>query len=99
VVNDFNIVIEKGLNTLTENPNERTARKVYQFFHKIAWKNMLLEEKKYLPIVKKRIDQGSLPDLIRERVLRRAQRTDFEEAVVGAYSKLAESLMDNQPYF
>ncbi len=99
LVNDFNFVIAKGLNAPTESPNGRTAREVCQSLYKIAWKNASLEEKKYLPIVKKRIDQGSLSDLIRERVLRRAQRTNFEEAVVSVYSKLTESLMDNQPYF
>jgi hypothetical protein len=49
--------------------------------------------------VKKRIDHGSLSDAIRERIERKAQKTDFKEAVVGVYSRLAESLMDNQPYF
>jgi hypothetical protein len=34
-----------------------------------------------------------------ERVEKKAQRTDFKEAVVSVYSRLAESLMDNQPYF
>jgi hypothetical protein len=59
----------------------------------------LARAKKYLLIVKKRIDLGSLSDLISERVLPRVQRTDFGEAVVSVYSKLTESLMDNQPFF
>jgi predicted CopG family antitoxin len=49
--------------------------------------------------VKKRIDQGSLSDIIRERVKRKAHKTDFKEAIISVYSKLAESLMDNQSHF
>ena len=99
LVKDFNSVVTKGLNAQTEHPNGRTAREVCRFFFGVAWKNASEEERKYLPTVKKRIDRGSLSDLTRERVERKAQKTDFKEAVVSVYSKLAESLMDNQPYF
>jgi hypothetical protein len=57
------------------------------------------EEAKYLWIVKKRIDEGNLSELIRDAVLKKAQRTDFKEAVLGVYSKLIKCLSDNQPYF
>ncbi len=33
---------------------------------------------------------------IRERVERKAQKTEFKEAIVSVYSRLVESLMDNQ---
>jgi gamma-glutamyl:cysteine ligase YbdK (ATP-grasp superfamily) len=99
LVRDFNSVIAKGLNAQTDHPSGRTARRVCQFFYGIAWKNASQDERKYLPTVKKRIDCGSLSEVIRERVKRKAQKTDFKESVVSVYSRLAESLMDNQPYF
>jgi hypothetical protein len=99
LVKDFNSVVQKGLNAQTEHPCGRTARKVCQFFFGIAWKNASQEERKYLLTVKKRIDRGSLSDIIRERVERKAQKTDLKEATVEIYSGLVESLMDNQPYF
>lgn len=36
--------------------------------------------------MKKRIDGGSLSDRIHERVEKKAQKTDFKEAVVSVYS-------------
>jgi len=99
LVKDFNSVVAKGLNAQTEHPRGRTARDVCRFLFDTAWRNASKEEREYLPIVKKRIDTGSLSDVIRERVKRRAQKTDFKDAVVSVYSTLAESLMDNQPYF
>jgi gamma-glutamyl:cysteine ligase YbdK (ATP-grasp superfamily) len=99
LVKDFNSVVAKGLNAQTEHPAGRTAREVCQFLFGLAWKNASEEERKYLPIVKRRIDRGSLSDAIRERVERKAQKTNLKEAVVGVYSRLVENLMDNQPYF
>jgi gamma-glutamyl:cysteine ligase YbdK (ATP-grasp superfamily) len=99
LVNDFNCVIEKGLNAQTQHPNGQTAREVCRSFYRIAWENASQEEREFLPIVKKRIDRGSLSEIIRERVLQRAQRTDFKDAVVSVYLRLIESLMDNRPYF
>jgi gamma-glutamyl:cysteine ligase YbdK (ATP-grasp superfamily) len=99
LVKDFNSVVTNGLNARTEHPNGRTAREVCHCLFRTAWKNASEEEKKYLSIVKKRIDRGSLSDTIREKVGWKAQKTDFKEAVVSVYSSLAESLMDNQPFF
>jgi gamma-glutamyl:cysteine ligase YbdK (ATP-grasp superfamily) len=99
LVKDFNSVMTNGLKARTEHPRGRTAREVCQFLFETAWKNASPEERKYLPIVKKRIDLGNLSDVIRQRVQRKAQRTELREAVVSVYSRLAKSLMDNQPYF
>ena len=57
------------------------------------------DEKKYLWIIKKRLEDGSLSELIRDRVLRRAEKTDFHEAVINVYSTLIKCLSDNEPYF
>jgi hypothetical protein len=50
-------------------------------------------------VVRKRIERGSLSETISERVKNRSQRTDLREAVVGVYSMLIRSLVDNEPYF
>jgi gamma-glutamyl:cysteine ligase YbdK (ATP-grasp superfamily) len=96
LVKDYNSVVAEGLRAC---PSGRTARAVCQAFYGIAWKNASKEEKKYLPLVKKRIDNGSLSETIRGRVEKKAKKTSFGEAVISIYSKLAESLIQNQPYF
>jgi len=57
------------------------------------------DEKTYLWIIKKRLENGSLSEIIRNRVLKRAEKTDFREAVVNVYSTLIKCLSDNEPYF
>jgi uncharacterized protein (UPF0248 family) len=99
LVKDFNSVIRMGLNAKVAHPNGQTARQVCQQFLKIAWENASEEEKKYLSIIQKRIERGNLSEIIRERVQRKAQKTDFKEAVINVYSMLIKSLIDNQPYF
>jgi hypothetical protein len=66
---------------------------------KKAWENASETEKKYLPVVQKRIEEGNLSEIIREKVLRKAQKTNLREAIIDVYSKLMKSLIDNQPYF
>ena len=95
-MNDLNSIVAKGLNA---RPSGRSARAVSESLYTVAWKNASQQERKYLPIVRKRIDSGSLSEIIRKRVKKKAQKTDFREAVITVYLKLAESLMDNRPYF
>jgi len=99
LVKDFNSVLADGLNAKVLHPHGSTARQVCQYFFKIAWENATEEEKKYLPIIQKRIECGSLSEIIRERILRKAQKTDFREAIINIYSRLIKNLTDNQPYF
>jgi len=99
LVKDFNSVIKMGLDAKVAHPNGQTARQVCQQFLKAAWENATEEEKKYLPIIQRRIEHGSLSEIIRERVQQKAQKTDFKEAVINVYSILIKSLIDNQPYF
>ena len=99
LVKDFNSVVVDGLKAKVLHPHGSTARKVCQYFFKIALENATEEEKKYLPIIQKRIERGSLSEIIRERILRKAQKTDFREAIIGIYSRLIKNLSDNQPYF
>jgi len=99
LVRDFNFVLAKGLNAAVSNPHGPTARHVCQYLFDLAWANANDEEKTYLPLVKKRIQNGNLSDVIRKNVQKRAQHTDFMEAIVDVYSTLINCLASNQPYF
>jgi len=99
LVADFNSVVVKGLDAGVLHPDGRVARQVCRSFLRIAWENASEEEKQFLPIVQKRIERGSLSDVIRARIQNRAQRTVFREAVIDVYSKFVKSLIDNEPYF
>ena len=98
LVNDFNSVIAKGLAAKVQHPEGETARRVCQFYFKLASENAEEDEKKYLWLVKERIEKGNLSDLIRERISAKAQRTDFVEAVRNLYSTLIKCLANNQPF-
>jgi gamma-glutamyl:cysteine ligase YbdK (ATP-grasp superfamily) len=99
LVEDFNKVITYGLNAEVSNPHWKTARQVCQNYLKIAMENATEDEKKYLWLVKKRIEEGSLSEIIHERVLRRSRKTSFYQSIIDVYSTLIKCLMDNQPYF
>jgi gamma-glutamyl:cysteine ligase YbdK (ATP-grasp superfamily) len=99
LVKDFNSIVAHGLNARTLHPHGGTARQVCQHFLRIASDNALEEEKEYMSIMQKRIESGSLSELIREGVEKKAQKTDLEEAIVSVYSKLIRSLVNNEPYF
>jgi gamma-glutamyl:cysteine ligase YbdK (ATP-grasp superfamily) len=99
LVNDFNSVIADGLNAEVLNPDGKTARQVCQNLFKTASENATEDEKNYLWLAKKRIEEGNLSEIIRERVLRKAQKTDVKEAIRSVYSTLIKCLADNQPYF
>jgi len=99
LVGDFRSVVTSGLKASVLHPHGPIARQVCQHFFKIAWRNATEEEKKYLPIVQKRIECGNLSEIIREKLKRKAQKTDFREALINIYSRLINNLTDNQPYF
>lgn len=99
LVKDFNAIIERGLTAQVSHPKGRTARRVCEYYYDIAWKNATEEEKKYLPIVRKRIECGNLSDTIRETVRKKSRKTDLKEAIVSVYSSLRKNLIKNQPYF
>ncbi|MGQ9624656.1 MAG: glutamate-cysteine ligase family protein [Candidatus Bathycorpusculaceae bacterium] len=99
LVKDFNSIIRDGLNATVLNPYGSTARHVCLQIFKKAFSYATEGEKKYLPIVLKRIEQGNLSEIIRKRVLEKAKKTGFNEAVINIYSKLIKSLASNKPYF
>jgi len=96
---DFHSIMRSGLNAKVQHPHGQTAREVCSWLLKTAWKNAFEEEKKYLSIIQKRIDFGSLSEIVCERVRRKAQKTDFKEATISVYTELIKSLIDNKPYF
>ncbi len=99
LVKNFNTVIKEGLNATVSNPDGETARQVCQRYFNLAHEYADEDEKSYLWIIKKRLENGSLSELIRDRVLRRAEKTDFHQAVINVYSTLIKCLSDNEPYF
>ena len=98
LVKNFRSILKNGLKAKVSHPNGQTAREVCQHLLRTAWKNASDEEKAYLPIIQKKIEQGSLSEIIGKRVQEKSQKTDFKEAVIHLYSRLAKSLRDNQPY-
>jgi gamma-glutamyl:cysteine ligase YbdK (ATP-grasp superfamily) len=99
LVSDYNSVIAKGLNAEVLNPAGATARQVCQSLFDLAAENANEDEKKYLWLIKRRIENGNLSELIRERICRKAKKTDLAEAILSIYSTLINCLADNQPYF
>ncbi|HLE74665.1 MAG TPA: glutamate-cysteine ligase family protein [Candidatus Bathyarchaeia archaeon] len=99
LVQDFNSVMAEGLNAKVLHPNGETARQVCQHLFNLASENAEEDEKKYLWVVKKKIESGNLSELIRKRIAKKAQKTDLEEAILSVYSTLIKCLADNQPYF
>ena len=99
LVKDFNEVVKEGLNAQVLNPNGKTARQVCQHYFNLAEEYADEDEKRYLWIIKKRLENGSLSELIKNRVMRRAEKTVFHQAVIDVYSTLIKCLSDNEPYF
>jgi len=98
LVKDFNATVKDGLNARVSSPHGKTARQVCKYFFDLAQKHANDDEKKYLWLVAKRIEEGSLSERIRANVLRRAQKTDFHQAIVDVYSTLIKCLSDNEIY-
>jgi len=99
LVTDFNAAIKEGLKAETLNPHGKTAQKICQHYFNLADKFADTDEKKYLPLIKRRIQEGNLSDTICKRVLGRATKTSLPEAITDVYSTLIKCLNDNEPYF
>jgi len=98
LVKNLHAVIRDGLDALVWHPRGSTARQVCHYLHKIAQENASSEEKKYLGIIKRRIDDGNLSDLILRDVTKRVLKTDLEEAIFVVYFSLANCLERNKVY-
>ncbi len=99
LVRDFTSIVSNGLDAKVLNPFGLTARDVCQKLYEIAWRNADNEEKQYLPLIEKRIKNGSLSDMIRKSILKKVERTSLKEAIIEVYSSLIKCLITNQPYF
>jgi glutamate---cysteine ligase / carboxylate-amine ligase len=99
LVADLNAVIAKGLDAKVVHPWGTTARHVCQHIYNVAWANADAEEKHYLPLVQRRITEGSLSEVIRRKVQAKAPQAGLKEAIVTEYSTLIKCLATNQPYF
>ncbi len=99
LVDDYKTIVEKGLVAKVKHPRGKTAKEVCHYFFNIASEYANTNEKKYLWIVKKRIEEGNLSEIIRRRVQIRAQKTTLKEAIISIYKQLEDALSKNQPYF
>jgi gamma-glutamyl:cysteine ligase YbdK (ATP-grasp superfamily) len=99
LLEDFNSIVNDGLRARLHGKFGALAKEACASLLHIAYENATEEEKKYLSTVQNRIEKGSLSEIIRERVEKKSQKTDLKEAIVQIYLQLAESLIDNQPYF
>ncbi|XHH08222.1 MAG: glutamate-cysteine ligase family protein [Candidatus Bathyarchaeia archaeon] len=97
LLNDFDVVIHEGLNAKVS--NGQTARQVCQGYLRLAEKYADSEEQKYLWLIKRRIEEGSLSEVIRKNVRFEAEKAGFHQAIQTVYSRLINCLSTNEPYF
>jgi gamma-glutamyl:cysteine ligase YbdK (ATP-grasp superfamily) len=98
LVEDFNSVIKAGLEANVLHSTFSKAYDVCLHFYSIALKNATEDEKKYLWLIKKRITEGNLSNLIIRDIAKRSQKTSPVEAIRGVYLKMIENLKNNEPY-
>ena len=92
------MVMRSGLQAPIRYPGTAQARDVCFHLYGIAEKNATHDEKRYLPLVKKRNVEGNLSDLIVKAVLKRSQKTSFLDAIRGVYLSLLDCMQKNEPY-
>jgi len=98
LVQDFNEIIKYGLSAKTQNPHGRTAQQVCRYLFKIATENADNDEKEYLWLAKRRVEEGNLSQIIRTRVMERSKKTSMHEAILDVYLRLIKCLQNNEPY-
>ena len=99
LVENFGETVRNGLDGTVQYPQVQIAREACKDLIHVAWENATGEEKKYIQILQKRVEDGNLSERIRQKVQNKSQKTDLSEAIVSIYSKLIGNLMDNEPYF
>jgi len=98
LVENLSAVTKDGLDAKVSHPKGSTAREVCRYLLKVAEREASREERQYLWVVKKRIEEGSLSNLILKDVTNKTQRTRPEEAILSVYSALAKCLEENKVY-
>ena len=99
LVEDFGETVRNGLDGTVQYPRVQIAREACKDLIRVARENATREEKRYIQILQKRVENGNLSERIRQKVQNKSQKTDLSEAIVSIYSKLIGNLMDNEPYF
>ncbi len=99
LVNDYNSIVANGLAAKVLHPQGKTARDVCKYFLGIATEYASKDEKRYLWVVKKRIEEGNLSEIIRSRVIDKSRKTSQDDAILSIYLQLGKALLKNQPYF
>lgn len=64
----------------------------------MAEKHASEEEKQCLGIIKKRIEEGNLSNLILREVEKRSQKSNLQEAIFSTHSSLIKNLEENKVY-
>jgi gamma-glutamyl:cysteine ligase YbdK (ATP-grasp superfamily) len=98
LLRDFSAVIKDGLNAIVSNSHGKIARDVCRNYLNVAFRYADSDEKKYLYLIKRRIEEGNLSNLIRSKIQVRENKTCFKEAVVDVYSTLIKCLRNNEPF-
>jgi hypothetical protein len=96
LVQNFRQVLRKGLQAHVQHPKGKAASEVCGHLLQTALSNATDEERKYLPIIKQRIEGGNLSNIILRNVAKKTQRTDLKEAIFTTYSRLADTLEKNE---
>ncbi len=96
LVQNFKQVLRKGLQARVQHPKGKTASEVCLHLLQTALNNATDEERRYMPIIKQRIEGGNLSNIILRNVAKKAQKTDLHEAIFTTYSHLADCLEKNQ---
>jgi len=99
LVKDFKAIVKDGLKAKVSNPTGPTAKQILEKYLVLAQKYANEDEKQYLWLIKRRIEEGSLSEIIKRKVKLRAQKTDLHEAIKNTYSMLINCLLNNEPYF
>jgi len=98
LVENLNAVIRNGLDAKVSHPRGSTAREVCLYLLKVAEREASREDRQYMWVVKKRIEEGSLSNLILRDVKKKMQKTSLEEAIFSVYSALTKCLEENKVY-
>ena len=98
LVQNLNRTIKSGFDAHVQDAYGQTAKQVCKHLLKIAHENANAEEKKYLPLIKQRIDNGNLSQMILRDINKKTQKTDMQEAIFDVYSSLANCLTNNRVY-
>jgi gamma-glutamyl:cysteine ligase YbdK (ATP-grasp superfamily) len=98
LVQNLSHIMKSGLDAHVLHPKGSTAKQVCRHLLEIACGSANWEEKKYLPLIKQRIENGNLSQMILRDITKKTRKMDIEEAIFDLYSSLANCLSNNRVY-